>query len=255
ELGIRPALCIGVSGGSWNAAAVAVHAEKRLRFYWKSFARMPHFDFRNILREHSPYTFPAMHARTFARYVGGRDRIRAPESLPLFIGVTRLRDHTFEAIDARQVDDPLQLMLASNYVPPFYTHAPRVNGERYGDGGTTNNVPYEKAFAEGCDAVVLINLKGISEGGLYRNPQDFDHEIHSSFRDRVVVIRPRHRVPFGFTESRWSRFQEMIQLGYLRGREVLLGEQHPETDLRARRVSPSIAILRTARRVKAAVGF
>ena len=54
-------------------------------------------------------------------------------------------------------------------MPPFYTHAPRIGGERYGDGGLTDNVPYEKAFAEGCDAVVLVTMKGESEGGLYRN--------------------------------------------------------------------------------------
>lgn len=254
ELGIRPGLCIGISGGSWNAAAVAVRAEKRLRFYWKSFTRMPHVDLRNILREHSPYSFSTMHARTFRRYVGGREEIRATDSLPLFIGVTRLRDQTFELLDARKVDDPLQLMLASNYLPPFYTHAPRVGGERYGDGGATNNAPYEQAFAEGCDAVVLIALKGVSEGGLYRNPQDFDHQIPSEYADRVVVIRPRHRVPFRFTETRWFRYQEMMRLGYLRAREVLLDERHPETDVQARRASPSVAILRAARKLKAAVG-
>lgn len=254
ELGIRPSLCIGVSGGAWNAAAVAVGAEKRLRYYWKSFSRMPHIDFRNLVREHSPYIFPKMHAKTFAQYVGGRDQIRAPSSLPLFIGVTRLRDRKWVAIDARTVDDPLQLMLASNYLPPFYTHAPRIDGERYGDGAATDNAPYGKAFEEGCDAVVLITLKGESEGGLYRNPRDVDHEIPPEFRDRVIVIRPRHRVPFSFTEKRWSRFQQMIHLGYLRAREVLLEENHPETQLRAKNGSPTLALIKAARRVNAIVG-
>ena len=39
ELGIRPALCVGVSGGAWNAAAVAVGHAHRLRTYWRAFTR------------------------------------------------------------------------------------------------------------------------------------------------------------------------------------------------------------------------
>ncbi|MEO6194068.1 MAG: hypothetical protein ABIS20_13740, partial [Thermoanaerobaculia bacterium] len=132
-----------------------------------------------------------------------------------------------------KVEDPLALCLASNYVPPFYTHAPRIDGERYGDGGLTDNVPYEKAFAEGCDAVVLVTMKGESEGHLYRNSHEPDHVIPSPFRERTVVIQPRHRLPCGWTESRWEMLRLTMDLGRLRAREVLLGEIHPETQVRA----------------------
>src|SRR5439155_16402906 len=40
DLGIRPAACLGVSGGAWNAAAVAVGNWRRLRAYWRFFWRM-----------------------------------------------------------------------------------------------------------------------------------------------------------------------------------------------------------------------
>ncbi|MFP5248051.1 MAG: patatin-like phospholipase family protein, partial [Thermoanaerobaculia bacterium] len=40
-LGIRPAMTIGVSAGAWNAAIVAARQERRARFFWKSFMRMP----------------------------------------------------------------------------------------------------------------------------------------------------------------------------------------------------------------------
>ncbi|MGH9418781.1 MAG: patatin-like phospholipase family protein, partial [Thermoanaerobaculia bacterium] len=42
ELGVRPSLAIGVSAGAWNAAIVAGRAESRIRYYWRSFMRMPH---------------------------------------------------------------------------------------------------------------------------------------------------------------------------------------------------------------------
>jgi predicted acylesterase/phospholipase RssA len=231
ELGVRPALCVAVSGGAWNGAALSAGTVHRLRHYWRAFVRMPYLDIRNLLREQSPYRFNEMHRRTFSRYVGV-ERLRSPEALPLFVGVTRLRDRQGEYFDARTVEDPLALLLASNYVPPFYTHAPRIGGERYGDGGLTDNLPYEKAFAEGCDAVVLVTMKGESEGHLYRNPEDFEHVIPPCFRERTVVIRPRHRLPASWTERRWPILLQTIELGRLRAREELLGERHLETEIR-----------------------
>ncbi len=230
ELGVRPALCVAVSGGAWNGAALAAGSFHRIRHYWRAFVRMPHLDPGNLLREHSPFRFAEMHRRTFARYVG-EDRLCRPEALPLFVGVTRLRDRQAVVFEARTVEDPFLLLLASNYLPPFYTHAPRIGGERYGDGSLTNNIPYEKAFEEGCDAVVLITHKGESEGGLYRNPQDCNHVIPSPYRERTVVLRPRHCVPATFTERRWPVLLQTMEVGRLRAREVLLGEPHPEIDV------------------------
>lgn len=232
ELGLRPALCVAVSGGAWNGAALCAGTLPRLRRYWRAFVRMPHLDVRNLLRERSPWRFNEVHRRTFRRYVGA-ERLRGPEALPLWVGVTRLRDQQAVYFDARTFQDPLRLLLASNYLPPFFTHAPRIEGERYGDGGLMDNLPYEKAFAEGCDAVVIVTMKGESEGGLYRNPREVDHVIPSPFRERTVVIRPRHRLDLSFTERRWPLLHQTIELGRLRAREVLLGESHPETERRA----------------------
>lgn len=247
ELGVQPALCIGVSGGVWNAAAMAVGNGHRLRQYWRFFFRMPHLHLGSLLRQRSPYRFAEVHRRAFDRYVGG-DRLRSPEALPLFVSVTRLRDRQSVFFDARELEDPLVALLATNYLPPFYTHAPRIHGERYGDGGLSDNLPYEKAFAEGCDAVVVVTMKGESEGAPYRNPLDTEHHIPEPFRSRTVVIRPRHRLPVAFTERRWEVLRPIIDLGRLRAREVLLGEVHPETDLRAPGRAPTVILADLLRR-------
>src|SRR5687767_8752296 len=241
ELGIRPALCVGVSGGAWNAAAVAVGHAHRLRTYWRAFSRMPGLDLRNLLREHSPYRWNEIHRRTFSRYVGP-ERLRRPDTLPAFVGVTRLSDRQPLYYDLRTAEDPLKVLLASNYLPPFYTHAPRIDGERCGDGGMTNNIPYEKAFEEGCDAVVLVTMKGESEGQPYRNPREVASAVGPEYRERLVVIRPRHRLPTPFLERRWPVLVQAIELGRLRAREVLLGEVHPENEAPTDRIAPTALV-------------
>src|SRR5215210_3344155 len=243
ELGVKPAVCVGVSGGAWNAAAVAVGHTHRLRTYWRAFSRMPEVDLRNLLREHSPYRWSEIHRRTFSRYVGS-ERLRCAETLPVFVGVTRLSDRRALYHDLRTAGDPLKVLLASNYLPPFYTHAPRIDGERCGDGGISNNRPYEKAFEEGCDAVVLITMKGESEGMPYRNPREVGHRIPPVYCDRMVVIRPQHRLMTAFLERRWPVVLQAIEQGRLRAREVLLGEAHPPTDVPPGGIAPTVLVAR-----------
>jgi predicted acylesterase/phospholipase RssA len=247
ELGVRPSLLVAVSAGSWTAAAVAVGNAHRLRYYWRAFGRMPHVHLGNVLTQHSPYIYSEVHRRCFARYVG-RERLRSGEALPLYVGVTRLADRRPAWFDARSMPDPLELLLASNYLPPFYTHAPRLGGERYGDGAMSDNLPYEKAFAEGCDAVVLLTMKGESEGRLFKSPRDPEHALPPAVAPRAVVIRPRHRLPIRFAEHRWEPIRDLIALGHLRAREVLLGERHPETELRAHWAAPTAILARVLRR-------
>ncbi|HTQ79850.1 MAG TPA: patatin-like phospholipase family protein [Thermoanaerobaculia bacterium] len=247
SLGVRPGLLVGVSVGSWSAAAVAVGHAHRLRYYWRAFGRMPHVDLKNLWTHHSPYIYSRVHARCFERYVG-TTRLRSAATLPLFVGVTRLADRRPAWFDARSLERPLELFLASNYLPPFYTHAPRLAGERYGDGALSDNLPYEKALEEGCDALVLLTMKGESEGGLFKGPYDTDHVLPPEVAERTVVIRPRHRLPIRFAETRWEPIVRLMDLGRLRAREVLLGERHPETDLCARGTAPSALFTRFLKR-------
>lgn len=249
SLGIQPAVCLGVSAGAWNAAAVATGNWPRLRYYWRFFCRMPYIDLFNLLREHSPFLWPRLHKRAFDRYVGN-DAIKA-SPIPLLVAVTRLRDRTQIIFDAREAEDPFRILLASNYLPPFYTHPPDVDGEQYGDGGFTNNIPYEVLFDHGCDAVLIVSAKGESEGNLYRNSEDWDHVIPEPYRDRTVVIRPRHRLPVKFVERRWKVLGPIADLGALRAREVLLGERHPETDLSAGGMAFTMRVMKLRQRMRA----
>ena len=251
SLGLKPSICLGVSGGAWNAAALAAGTGSRLRAYWRFFSRMPYFDAANLLREHSPFIWPRIHRRAYDRYVGDF-RLRN-SAIPALIALTRLRDDQQLIVDIRTAPDPFAVLLASNYLPPFYTHAPAVDGERCGDGGFTNNVPYEELFERGCDVVVIIAPKGESEGGLYRNADDFDHQIPHALRDRVIVIRPRHRLPLSFVERRWHRLAPVAEIGALRAREVLLDERHAATEIAARGSAVTLQLARGRKWLKAMI--
>src|SRR5207253_484726 len=101
-------------------------------------------------------------------------------------------------------------------------------------------------------AVVLIAQKGESEGGLFKNAGDTEHLIAEPYRSRVVVIRPRHRMPIAFTEKSWTALEPFVRVGYLRTREILLGEAHAETQVRAAGEAPSAKLSRLVRRVRRA---
>lgn len=238
-LGIQPHICFGVSAGAWNAAAVAVGNGARLRSYWRFFTRMPYVDLGNLWRERSPFMWGRLHQRTFERYIGVAS-LRRADTLPVLIAVTRLKDRSQRIFDLRSCEDPLQILLATTYLPPFYTRPPLIEGEAYGDGGLSNSAPYEELFAQGCDAVVLISVKGESEGGIYRNPDEYDHQIPPEYSERMLVVRPRHRLPLGFIERSWRKLLPIIALGDLRVRELLLGERYAETDVAASGRSPSV---------------
>ena len=240
-LGVRPGLAVGVSAGAWNGAALAVGNAHRLRYYWRCFVRMPSVDLSNMLRERSPFRYAEMHRRSFARYVGA-GALASPDALPLWVAVTRLRDRAPVLLSAREVERPVDLLLASNYLPPFYTLPPAIGGERYADGALSDNLPYEKAFDEGCDAVVIVATKGESVGGLGRRLGEPEHAIPERLAGRVVVIRPRHPLPVAFAARSWSEVERVMDLGRLRAREVLLGERWPETDAR-RVVRPARQLL------------
>jgi predicted acylesterase/phospholipase RssA len=255
--GIYPAACLGVSGGSWNAAAVAAGCTGDLRRYWRFFCRMPAFGLANFTRELSPFGWRRVHGRAFHRYIGA-ERLRAPGCLPVFAAMTRLRDGTSVIADLRDAADPLEVLLASSCLPPFFMRPPIVEGERYVDGGLSDSLPYEFLLDQGCDQVVVMVQKGECEGGLFRNMSDANHSIPAALRNRVHVIRPLHRLPVRFTERDWSRLASVADAGALRAIEVLSGNV-PESSPCSHGRSPSSYASRAwqntrtaARRLKAA---
>ncbi|MFN2442908.1 MAG: patatin-like phospholipase family protein [Thermoanaerobaculia bacterium] len=247
EIGCRPSALLGVSGGSWNAAAIAVGQLSRLRAYWRFFSRMPYIDLTNLFREdHSPFIFSELHRRAFDRYVG-KDALAAAPT-PVWVAITRLSDRTPRIVDLREHPDPFAVMMASNYLPFYYTHPVILDGETFGDGGIANNAPYEFLLEQGCDLVVVIAPGAEEDGGIFRNLDDWDHQIPDTLAEQVVLVRPRRRLPCSFTESRWDALELTMNIGYARAREMILGEDHSAlTGIQGAGMSPVLGFLRAQR--------
>lgn len=156
--GLRFDCCIGVSAGSANVAAyLGGQAERNYRFYTKYALRPEYMSFRNVLRTgafidlHYVYaTLSNADGEDPLRY----DRIAAYDGQMVVVasGADGAPVY-FTAADMAQ--DDYRIIRASSSLP-LVCGGCRIGGQVFFDGGITDPIPIEKAFAIGCDRVVLI---------------------------------------------------------------------------------------------------
>lgn len=77
------------------------------------------------------------------------------------VGVTNAATGEAQYMDAMDMDEQYTMLRATCAMPLFFP-AIELNGEKYYDGGIADPIPLEKAFADGCDKllVVLTQPKG-----------------------------------------------------------------------------------------------
>lgn len=77
------------------------------------------------------------------------------------VGVTNAHTGEAQYMDAMDMDDRYSMLRATCAMPLFFP-AIELNGEKYYDGGIADPIPVKKAFADGCDRllVVLTQPKG-----------------------------------------------------------------------------------------------
>ena len=77
------------------------------------------------------------------------------------VGVTNASTGEVQYMDAMDMDERYSMLRATCAMPLFFP-AIELNGEKYYDGGIADPIPLEKAFADGCEKllVVLTQPKG-----------------------------------------------------------------------------------------------
>lgn len=157
--GIRFDCCIGVSAGSANLAAYLAGQKGRNYTYYQDYSfRREYMGTRNLVRSGSyidlNYVYGTLSNAGGEYPLDYSALVRNPAKL--FVVATQAE--TGEASYFTKEDmhqDDYRILMASCCVPGV-NRPYEWNGIKYFDGALSDPVPIEKAFAEGCDRVVLI---------------------------------------------------------------------------------------------------
>jgi predicted patatin/cPLA2 family phospholipase len=196
--------CIGVSAGGANLISFLAGQKERNRIFYLDYSfRKEYMSFKNLLKVGSyvnldygytvlsntggecPLDYPALCANP-AEFI-----IVASEALS---GKTKY----FEKCDLKQ--DNYDVLKASAALPvvgkPYV-----VDGIPYFDGGLNDPVPIEKAFADGCDKVIVILTR----------PKDF---VRSPKKDerRAKLLRRKYPRTAENLRQRAQRYNEEIAM-------------------------------------------
>ena len=159
---IRFDLGIGVSAGSANVAAYIAGQKKRnYPFYTEYPFRKEYMSLRNFLRKRSyldlDYIYGTLSNSDGENPLDYRRIMDSPtEYLAVATNAETGKAAYFDKSDLHP--DDFSVLKASSAIP-FVCHPYAVNGTLYYDGALGEPVPIEKAFAWGCDKVVLILTK------------------------------------------------------------------------------------------------
>lgn len=202
--GIQFDCCIGVSAGSANMAAyLAGQRGRNYRYYQEFSFRKAYMSTGNLLHTGSYINLDYVYG-TLSNADG-----EAPLDYPALIDnpadlfVVATQADTGEAryfTKADMAQDRYQILMASSCVPGV-NRPYEIDGVPYFDGALSDPVPIRKAFAEGCDRVVLLLTK---PAGIPRKPG----------KDRVLADLIQHPYPIAARQlrQRAERYNRAVQL-------------------------------------------
>lgn len=196
--------CVGVSAGSANLAAyLAGQQGRNYRYYLDYSFRKEYMGAGNLLHTGSYIDLDYVYG-TLSN-ADGESPLDFPALMhhPADFFVVASRADTGEVRYFTKKDmaqDHYQILMASSCVPGV-NRPYKIDGVPYFDGALSDPVPIEKAFAEGCDRVVLILTK---PAAIPRKPG----------KDRVLADLIRRRYPIAAQQLRLraQRYNQAVAL-------------------------------------------
>ena len=159
KAGLQFDYCTGVSAGSANLCSYLARQPRRnYRFYTKYCFRKEYMSFRHFIRHHNYVNLDYIYSTL--SHTDGEDpmdfQTMASSGIPLNIVATDAvtgKPVYFTMADITEND--YSPIMGSSCVPVVNTPYP-VHGTLCYDGGISDPIPWEKAYADGCDHIVLI---------------------------------------------------------------------------------------------------
>ena len=196
--------CIGVSAGSANMAAyLAGQQGRNYRYYQEYSFRKEYMGAGNLL--HTGSYIDLEYGYGTLSNTDGESPLDYPALMasPAELFVVATQADTGEVryfTKADMAQDHYQILMASSCVPGV-NRPYKIDGVPYFDGALSDPVPIQKAFAEGCDRVVLILTK----------PADIPRKPG---KDRVLADLIQRQYPIAARQlrQRAERYNRAVQL-------------------------------------------
>lgn len=215
-LGIGFDYCIGISAGSGNMLSfLAGQKGRNYRFYAEYSFRKEYISLRNFIKLHNYVNLEYPYGELSG--TKGEDPVDydAYESNRAEYYVVACNAVTGETkyFDRRDIRRDCYDILKASSSLPVVNRPYVVNGIPYFDGGLADPVPIKKAFADGCDRVVL----------LLSRPEDF---VRVPDKDERVAKRLRKKYPKAAAELalRYKKYNDGVALAkeYAKQGKVLI---------------------------------
>lgn len=187
-------LCIGVSAGSANASSYIAGQKKRNYLFYTEYSfRKEYMSLHNFLFKKSyldlDYIYGTLSNSDGENPLDYQSFLNSStEFLAVATEAETGRAKYFDKSDLQQND--YSVLKASSAIP-FICHPYKVHGVPYYDGTLGDTVPIEKAFACGCDKVVLILTKPVDILRASGRDMKFADKIQRKYPRSAEKLRQR----------------------------------------------------------------
>ena len=209
--------CLGVSAGSANIASyIARQRGRNYRFYTEYCTRREYMGLHAFFSEGSYFNLNYIY--DFLANENGEDPIdirRMKEEKDQFvIAATNVADGKTEYFTKDDIQpNDLRPVMASSCVP-IVCRPVEFRGQFYCDGGLATPIPYEKAFRDGCDRLIVILTRPEDE---IMEPELNRRVYHTLLRKTPAVARG-----LDYHHRRYNRELQTLRDLQAEGRVILI---------------------------------
>ena len=164
EEGIRFDYCIGVSAGSANVTSYAAHQPGRNYHYYIEYSfRKAYMSFENFVKKGSYLDLDYIYSTLYN--ADGENPLDYPalkaSGLPIrIVATSAIKGEAVYFTQDMLKQDSYHVIKASCSLP-IVNRPYVIDGVPYYDGGLSDPIPFQKAFQDGCDRVIVILTKPI----------------------------------------------------------------------------------------------
>lgn len=162
DKGFKADYCLGVSAGAANLITyVAEQKGRTFTFYHEYFQRKDCIGFESFIKTGSFLNLDYLYT-TLSNEDGENplDFCKVLESDTAFkLVTTRAKDGKACYIDKTEFTFNDYIYLKATCCLPIVCRPVNIDGDDYYDGGIADPIPYKKAFADGCDKVIIVLTK------------------------------------------------------------------------------------------------